>query len=62
MMTLFPVLMYYLWICLTFYDGQLARPTNISDIQPFIYRMVGHVKDVRMYDIIAVSMTNAVVS
>ncbi|CAE6446070.1 unnamed protein product [Rhizoctonia solani] len=39
----FPVLMYYLWICLWFYDGQLVHPTSVSDIQPFIGRMWGHV-------------------
>lgn len=39
----FPVLMYYLWICLWFYDGQFAHPTGLSDVIPFIRRMASHV-------------------
>ncbi|QRW03505.1 C-14 sterol reductase ERG24 [Ceratobasidium sp. AG-Ba] len=39
----FPVLMYYLWICLWFYDGRLVHPTSISDFKPFLERMWGHV-------------------
>lgn len=48
MMTGFPVLMYYLWICLWFYDGQLVYPDSINDIQPFLLRMWMHVRDVRL--------------
>lgn len=44
----FPVLMYYLWICLWFYDGQLVHPTSVGDISPFIDRMWGHVVKVRI--------------
>ncbi|KZS94323.1 ERG4/ERG24 ergosterol biosynthesis protein [Sistotremastrum niveocremeum HHB9708] len=44
MMTGFPILMYYLWICLWFYDGQLVFPSSVDDIQPFLGRMWGHVK------------------
>lgn len=43
MITLFPMLMYYLWICLWFYDGQLAHPTSLRDIVPFFQRMGAHV-------------------
>ncbi|TEB36682.1 ERG4/ERG24 ergosterol biosynthesis protein [Coprinellus micaceus] len=39
----FPILMYYLWICLWFYDGKLAYPTSSEDIKPFLARMWGHV-------------------
>jgi delta24(24(1))-sterol reductase len=45
MMTGFPMLMYYLWICLWFYNGQLVYPTSLSDVQPFVYRMWTHVKE-----------------
>ena len=43
----FPVLMYYLWICLWFYDGQLVHPGSVGDIRPFVDRMWGHVVKVR---------------
>ena len=43
-MTGFPILMYYLWICLVFYDGQLAHPTSVDDIQPFLWRMWEHIR------------------
>ncbi|KAF6761619.1 ergosterol biosynthesis ERG4/ERG24 [Ephemerocybe angulata] len=42
-MTGFPILMYYLWVCLWFYDGKLVHPTSVEDIQPFLARMWGHV-------------------
>ncbi|KAG8717039.1 C-24(28) sterol reductase [Ceratobasidium sp. 394] len=35
--------MYYLWICLWFYDGQLVHPSSIADCRPFLERMWGHV-------------------
>ncbi|CCA75379.1 probable ERG4-sterol C-24 reductase [Serendipita indica DSM 11827] len=44
MMLFFPVLMYYFWICLWFYDGQLTHPHSLNDVVPFIQRMWGHVK------------------
>lgn len=47
MMTLFPVLMYYLWICLWFYDGKLVAPASVNDIQPFFKRMGQHIYQVR---------------
>ncbi|KAH9913921.1 ERG4/ERG24 ergosterol biosynthesis protein [Fomitopsis serialis] len=43
-MTGFPILMYYLWICLVFYDGQLEHPTSTDDIKPFLWRMWEHVR------------------
>jgi hypothetical protein len=46
MMIGFPILMYYLWICLWFYDGALVTPTSIDDIVPFLQRMWVHVRDV----------------
>jgi delta24(24(1))-sterol reductase len=45
MMTGFPILMYYLWICLWFYDGQLVGPSSLDDVQPFLQRMWVHVRD-----------------
>ena len=45
-MTGFPILMYYLWICLWFYDGKLVYPTSADDIQPFLLRMWEHVRKV----------------
>ncbi|EIN05960.1 ERG4/ERG24 ergosterol biosynthesis protein [Punctularia strigosozonata HHB-11173 SS5] len=45
MMIGFPLLMYYLWICLWFYDGQLVYPHSTADIKPFLARMWGHVRD-----------------
>ncbi|KAG9092610.1 C-24(28) sterol reductase [Ceratobasidium sp. UAMH 11750] len=35
--------MYYLWIRLWFYDGQLVHPSSIADCRPFLERMWGHV-------------------
>lgn len=46
MMIGFPILMYYLWICLWFYDGKLVTPTSADDILPFLQRMWVHVRDV----------------
>ena len=43
-MTGFPVLMYYLWICLVFYDGQLVFPKSTDDIVPFLGRMWEHIR------------------
>lgn len=48
-MTGFPTLMYYLWICLVFYDGQLVCPTSSDDIKPFLLRMWTHVREVSIY-------------
>lgn len=44
MMTGFPILMYYLWICLWFYDGQLVYPKSLDDVQPFLHKMWEHVR------------------
>jgi Ergosterol biosynthesis ERG4/ERG24 family len=46
MMIGFPMLMYYLWICLWFHDGQLVVPTSIGAIKPFIHEMWAHIRDV----------------
>ncbi|CAD6893802.1 unnamed protein product [Tilletia laevis] len=43
LMTFFPLIMYYLWICLWFYDGKLVVPAAIDDILPFFQRMAMHV-------------------
>lgn len=47
MMVGFPILMYYLWACLTFYDGRLVTPSSVEDIKPFAEKMWGHVIEVR---------------
>lgn len=36
--------MYYLWICLVFYDGQIVYPKSTDDIQPFLWQMWEHVR------------------
>jgi delta24(24(1))-sterol reductase len=46
MMVGFPMLMYYLWICLWFYDGRLVVPTSVDGIEPFIKDMWAHIRDV----------------
>lgn len=50
-MTGFPILMYYLWICLVFCDGQLVHPKSLDDIQPFLWRMWEHVRVVSVKQI-----------
>ncbi|KAJ7621152.1 ergosterol biosynthesis ERG4/ERG24 [Roridomyces roridus] len=40
----FPTLMYYLWICLWFYDGQLVHPSSLDDIKPFLATMWTHIR------------------
>ncbi|TFK39809.1 ergosterol biosynthesis ERG4/ERG24 [Crucibulum laeve] len=42
-MSFFPCLMYYLWICLTFYDGKLVHPSSVDDIKPFLGKMWQHI-------------------
>jgi delta24(24(1))-sterol reductase len=44
MMIFFPMLMYYLWICLEFYNGKLIYPKSYDDILPFFLRMWNHIK------------------
>lgn len=46
MMIGFPILMYYLWICLWFHDGQLVVPTSVDGIKPYINEMWAHIRDV----------------
>jgi delta24(24(1))-sterol reductase len=48
-MTGFPILMYYLWICLWFYDGKLVHPNSVDDVKPFLGRMWGHIVKVSIY-------------
>ncbi|KAK8865813.1 hypothetical protein IAR55_000960 [Kwoniella newhampshirensis] len=43
MMIGFPALMYYLWICLWFYQGALVHPKSVDDIMPFLQRMGQHI-------------------
>ncbi|EPQ56334.1 ERG4/ERG24 ergosterol biosynthesis protein [Gloeophyllum trabeum ATCC 11539] len=45
MMIGFPMLMYYLWICLWFYDGQIVYPHSVDEIKPFLLEMWAHVRD-----------------
>ena len=49
MMVGFPILMYYLWICLWFYDGRLIAPSSIDDVKPFLGRMWEHISVVSPY-------------
>ncbi|KAJ7091410.1 ergosterol biosynthesis ERG4/ERG24 [Mycena belliarum] len=42
-MTGFPALMYYLWICLWFYDGQLVHPNSLEEVKPFLAQMWAHI-------------------
>jgi Delta24(24(1))-sterol reductase len=37
------LLVYYLWICLTYYNGALTYPNSLSDIIPFLSRMTNHI-------------------
>jgi len=46
-MTGFPVLMYYLWACLWFYDGRLVYPHSLAEAKPLFLEIWGHVKEVR---------------
>ena len=59
MMTGFPVLMYYLWICLWFYDGKLVYPTSVDDITPFFWRMWEHVRVVGRVPIFVLRVNDA---
>ncbi|OAJ43411.1 hypothetical protein BDEG_26773 [Batrachochytrium dendrobatidis JEL423] len=43
MMGGFPLLMYYFWICIEYYNGVLVAPANWDDLQPFLFRMIEHV-------------------
>ncbi|WVF70772.1 hypothetical protein IAT40_005566 [Kwoniella sp. CBS 6097] len=45
MMVGFPLLMYYLWICLWFYRGKFVYPDSVDDIGPFFQRMGQHIYD-----------------
>eukprot|EP01096_Ripella_sp_DP13-Kostka_P006888 TRINITY_DN2481_c0_g1_i2.p1 TRINITY_DN2481_c0_g1~~TRINITY_DN2481_c0_g1_i2.p1 ORF type:complete len:486 (+),score=216.90 TRINITY_DN2481_c0_g1_i2:58-1458(+) len=39
------VFVYYVWMCLTFYNGELAHPSSFGDIVPFFQRAINHVID-----------------
>lgn len=38
-------LVYYCWICLTYYEGGVAYPSGLSDVLPFVRRMCGHIAE-----------------
>ncbi|KAK9472679.1 ergosterol biosynthesis ERG4/ERG24 [Dipodascopsis tothii] len=42
MMTGFPLLMWYLWICATYYGGHLATPVAGESLKDFALRLYGH--------------------
>jgi hypothetical protein len=44
----FPIMMYYFWICLRFYDGALVHPGSFGDLGAFFHRMWAHVCEVRL--------------
>lgn len=46
MMIGFPILMYYCWICLRFYNGALVHPESFGDVGAFLGRMWVHVREV----------------
>ncbi|KAJ7472245.1 ergosterol biosynthesis ERG4/ERG24 [Mycena galericulata] len=39
----FPALMYYLWICLWFYEGRLVHPDSLDNLRPFLAQMWAHI-------------------
>ncbi|KAK9351126.1 ergosterol biosynthesis ERG4/ERG24 [Lipomyces doorenjongii] len=45
MMVGFPLLMWYLWICTTYYQGHLTVPANNETMQDFLLRLYGHFLD-----------------
>lgn len=51
MMLGFPPLMYYLWICLVFYDGKLQGPKSFAwdDIKNFVHIFYDLAAKVRLY-------------
>ncbi|KAK9371044.1 ergosterol biosynthesis ERG4/ERG24 [Lipomyces kononenkoae] len=42
MMVGFPLLMWYLWICTTYYQGHLVVPAKDETVQDFLLRMYSH--------------------
>ncbi|KAI0774786.1 ERG4/ERG24 ergosterol biosynthesis protein [Trametes elegans] len=44
-MTGFPILMYYLWASIVYYDGKLARPDSVENIVPFLRELWGHIRE-----------------
>ena len=47
-MTGFPVLMYYLWACLWFYDGSLVYPHSLAEAKPLFLEIWGHITTVNL--------------
>lgn len=58
MMLGFPMLMYYLWICLWFYDGKLVYPASFEDTVPFLGRMWAHIRDVCTHEGLDIFLTS----
>eukprot|EP00299_Pterocystis_sp_00344_P009633 c4113_g1_i1.p1 GENE.c4113_g1_i1~~c4113_g1_i1.p1 ORF type:complete len:470 (-),score=74.51 c4113_g1_i1:47-1327(-) len=42
-MVVFPLLMFYLWISIKYYDGRLLLPSSISDVVPTISKFFNHI-------------------
>ena len=55
-MTGFPVLMYYLWACLWFYDGRLVYPHSLFEVKPLFVEIWGHIKTVRSQELCCTRM------
>jgi delta24(24(1))-sterol reductase len=36
-------LIYYCWVCLTYYEGGVAYPSSVGDVLPFFGRILGHI-------------------
>ena len=60
MMTFFPLLMYYLWICSTFYGGSLEGKRGSETWLAFIDRMVAHITKVQEQLLITRLMTGCI--
>src|SRR5436190_12503907 len=39
------VLIYYLWISITYHRGSVVRPDSLADVWPFLQRMWAHIVD-----------------
>lgn len=39
------VLIYYCWICLTYYDAGVVYPSSLDDVGPFLKRMAQHITE-----------------
>jgi len=47
MMVFFPLLLYYLWICLVFFDGKLQAPSNLAEVGPWVSQFASIAREVR---------------